>query len=247
MHGQISLEAPPALEALRGESDVALFLDFDGTLVEIAEGPEKISVPADLGKRLVDLGDRMDGRVALVSGRAIPNLENHLGQLPMARAGSHGIARLLPDGSTLGTEPEALPAAAIALLDDFIRDSGFMLETKPHGAALHYRAAPELEETGLEFAEKLAAEHDLHVKRGKSVIELVRPGADKGGAVRAFMEVPPFAGARPVFVGDDITDEDGFKAAEELGGFGILVGDRSPTSAKYRLPEIADVYDWLGL
>jgi len=247
MDGQITLEAPPALEELLGEGALSLFLDFDGTLVEIAEGPEAISVPADLGERLCRFGDRLDGRLALVSGRAIPNLESHLGLLPLARAGSHGIARLMPDGSPLGVEPEALPAEALALLDAFTRESGLMLETKPHGAALHFRAAPELETAGLQFAQEIAATHGLQVKRGKFVIELVRPGADKGGAVQAFMEVPPFAGSRPVFIGDDITDEDGFAAAGELGGFGILVGDRAPSGAQYRLRGVTDVYEWLGL
>ncbi|BBC72828.1 trehalose-phosphatase [Altererythrobacter sp. B11] len=247
MDGQIILEAPPAVADLRGESELALFLDFDGTLVDIAEGPEAIAVPADLGQRLLDLGERLSGRLALVSGRALPNIETHLGPLALARAGSHGADRLLADGQSLGDRPEGLPAEALGMLGDYAGLRDLLLETKPHGAALHFRSAPALESDGLRFAEGLADSFGLAVKRGKSVIELVQPGADKGGAVRAFMEVAPFIGARPVFVGDDITDEDGFAAAEELGGFGVLVGDRAPSGARYRLPGVAEVYEWLSL
>lgn len=241
------LDAPPSLDVLRRENRIALFLDFDGTLIDLAARPDAIDVPADLGTRLGQLSDRLDGRLALVSGRAVPDLERHLGRLEVARAGSHGIARIHADGSTFGDEPEALPDAAIEALRAFAGEYGFVLEGKPHGAALHYRAAPHLEELGMEFATDLAGTHALQVKRGKCVVELVRPGADKGGAVRAFMAVPPFSGSVPVFVGDDVTDEDGFAAAADFGGFGVLVGERTPTRARHALADPAAVYAWLGL
>jgi len=247
MPGRLALDPPPSLQQLCAEGPLALFLDFDGTLVEIAATPGGITVPATLGTTLFELSARLGDRLALVSGRAIPDLEHHLGPLRVARAGSHGIARELADGSSLGTLAEHLPLEVADALRAFAQASGFALEEKQHGAALHYRANPELEPQGAAFAEQIAREHGLEIKRGKCVIELVRPGASKAGAVRAFMEVPPFAGSRPVFIGDDITDEDGFAAAEDLGGFGILVGDRSPSTARYQLADPAAVHAWLGL
>lgn len=242
-----ALPAPPGLPDLRETGPVALFLDFDGTLVALAERPDAIRVPEELGERLCSLADRLDGRLALVSGRSLADVERHLGKVRIACAGSHGIARRLADGAAFGAEPEALPLSVGAALRAFAAEHGFMLEEKPHGAALHFREAPHLESRGLDFAEELAALHGLQMKRGKCVIELVQPGADKAGAVHAFMGQAPFLGARPVFLGDDVTDEDGFAAARDLGGFGILVGDRRPTLARYALRDDAAAREWLGL
>jgi trehalose 6-phosphate phosphatase len=247
MFEHATLPPPPPLPDLSREGPLALFLDFDGTLVDLAPTPDSISVGATLADDLASLSERLDHRLALVSGRAIPDLQRHLGPLRVARAGSHGIARELADGTLLGEVPAPLPEEATQALRDFAAAGGFALEQKPHGAALHYRSDPALEPAGLAFAHDLAGRHQLEVKRGKSVIELVRPGVSKEGAVRAFMQVAPFAGAMPIFVGDDVTDEDGFRAADALGGFGILVGDRTPTRARYQLPDTAAVHDWLGL
>ena len=241
------LQEPPPLEELRARGPVALFLDFDGTLVELAATPDGILVPETLSEQLGQLRERLHGRLALVSGRAISNLEKHLGPLTLACAGSHGASRKLADGSPLGSEAQPLPAAASAELAAFARAEGFDLESKDHGAALHYRSKPSLEQGGVAFAHSVAERHDLAVKRGKFVIELVHRGADKAGAVEAFMAESDFAGALPIFIGDDVTDEDGFAAAEAMGGFGIVVGDRSPTAARYRLSSPAQVHEWLGL
>jgi trehalose 6-phosphate phosphatase len=241
------LPFPPQLDTLTDQGPLALFLDFDGTLVELADLPTSVSVPARLGQRLERLSSRLGGRLALISGRAVADLETYLGELRVARAGSHGLARFTADGAVLGAEPSGLPDAASGSLETFAAAHGFVLERKPHGAALHYRTAPHLEAQGLEFADRLARSHGLQVKRGSYVAELVSQDADKGAAVRAFMDVPPFAGSRPVFVGDDLTDEDGFAAASALGGFGVLVGNREPTAAAYRLADAAEVYRWLDL
>lgn len=238
---------PPDFADLRRSGLPALFVDFDGTLVEIADRPDAISVPSDLAARLLALSDRIDGRVALVSGRALGDIESYTGALSIARAGSHGGARLLASGVPLGDAAGVLPAQVVAAIRSFAQKHAFALEEKPHGAALHYRAAPDLAQLGHDFADELALAHGLQVKRGKFVIELVLPGADKGAAVRAFMAVAPFAGGLPIFIGDDVTDEDGFAAAEQLGGFGIRVGDPAPTRARYRLSDPAAVHAWLGL
>lgn len=247
MDSAADLSAPPALADLSREAPVALFLDFDGTLIELAETPEGIVVPQDLATRLVRLSKRLEGRLALVSGRAVANVEEHCGPLGIAIAGSHGLSRFSATRRRLGRQPEPLPDGVFQAFAEFAAGNGFHLETKAYGAALHYRADPSLAERAEAFAGSLAREHGLMVKRGKYVVELVPPGADKGAAVRAFMGEPPFAGARPVFVGDDVTDEDGFRAAAELGGFGVLVGRRSPTVARYGLADPAAVVAWLGL
>jgi len=241
------LPAPPSLASLLAMGPVALFLDFDGTLVEIAATPDAIVVPPGMVARLCTLSERLSGCLALASGRAIDNLELHCGPLGVACAGSHGLARYSAGRQRLGEEPLPVSTEVFEALGQFAYDEGFRLETKTHGAALHYRSDPSLEERGLVFTGLLAKEHGLIVKRGKCVIELVPPGADKGTAVHAFMAEPPFAGARPVFVGDDLTDEDGFLAADELGGFGILVGRRTPTNARYGVADPAAVQQWLDL
>lgn len=247
MPAQTALARPPALAALLSGGPVALFLDFDGTLVEIAPGPDAIAVPSGLDQQLCMLGERLGGRLALVTGRSLDNLGQHLGTPPIARAGSHGASRRMADGGMLGNDPPPLPDAVRSTLSAFAADSGVLVEAKPHGAALHYRADPAQEEHVEALASRVAGEHGLTIKRGKCVVELVTPGAGKDGAVRAFMARAPFAGAMPVFIGDDVTDEDGFRAAAEMGGWGIIVGDRASQSARYRLPKVQDVHAWLEL
>lgn len=244
------LPPPPDLDTLlapAGQSPLALFLDFDGTLVDLAPTPDGIQVPPHLSRSLHRLADRLKGRLALVSGRAIVDLEDHLGPMSIAKAGSHGSDCRHADGENIGEVPSGLPPELLARVAEFAQQHGFALEDKPHGAALHYRSDPSLEDKGVAFARQIAESNDLDIKRGKCVIELVGRGANKGSALRGFMEHAPFAGAKPVFVGDDITDEDGMRAACDLGGFGILVGEREPTCAKYALASPAAVHQWLGL
>ena len=238
------LPAPPPLSELERP---ALFLDFDGTLVEIAHAPHAIEVPAGLSNRIAALDERIGGRLALISGRALDDVENHLGATGFCRAGSHGFDCRGADGSPLGDEPRALPDAAIGALQKFAREAGFDYESKPHGGALHFRSRPEQANEALHFALTVAKTHELTVKRGSGVVELVHAGADKGSAVRAFMRQPAFCGALPIFVGDDLTDEDGMRAATALGGFGVIVGDRTDTVARYRVGTVREVHRWLGL
>ncbi|MCC0011715.1 MAG: trehalose-phosphatase [Sphingomonadaceae bacterium] len=242
-----SLAIPPALDVLSASEPVALFLDFDGTLVAIADTPDGIEVPSDLAARLEALAARVGQRLALVSGRSPGNLAEHLGPVLVAIAGSHGMARTGRDGQPVGTPPRQIADAALARIEAAAAAAGAAVERKAHGMALHYRLAPEREADVLAAAHELAATHGLIVKQGKCVAELVPPGGDKGSAVRAFMTEAPFAGTVPVFVGDDVTDEDGFRAATELGGFGIAVGERPSDSARYHLSSVSDVHAWLNL
>ncbi|WP_296722471.1 trehalose-phosphatase [Erythrobacter sp.] len=246
MESRPCLPAPPRLSSLLADRPLALFLDFDGTLVEIADGPDAIAVPPGLADRLQALAARLNGALALVSGRSIANLTDFLGPLPLHLAGSHGGHVLAPDGAPL-REAAPLPSPVVDALGTFAQANGLLHERKAHGGALHYRARPDLEGGTRRFADALASEHGLATKSGKCVIELVWPGADKGGAVDLLSSEPPFAGALPVFIGDDVTDEDGFAACARHGGFGIAVGERESAAARYSLPSVKDVHAWLQL
>lgn len=245
MGHQSELLPPPPLAEIVAKGPVALFLDFDGTLVPIASGPDEIVVPADIADTLEALSLRLSGRLALISGRSLEDLAWHIGTPPIFRAGSHGGARCAQDGSLIGEAPAAIPLEAVAALEEFAALENMVFEPKTHGAALHFRSRPELADRALAFAEEQAKTHGLQVKQGKAVVELVRAGVGKDGAVEVFMADPAFAGAMPIFIGDDVTDEDGFSAAMEFGGFGIAVGERKSRAARYRIQNVEDVHEWL--
>ncbi|HEY0314617.1 MAG TPA: trehalose-phosphatase [Allosphingosinicella sp.] len=236
-------DAPPPLADL---AEGSLFLDFDGTLVALADRPDAIAVPRHLAPLLDRVAAALGGRLAILTGRALADLDRHLAAPHLAAAGSHGLELR---GATAQAEhtagPNALVHARAALAAFAAGAPGLLVEDKPASVALHYRLAPERETAALALAESLAAATGLAVQRGKMVVELRPPGPDKGDAVRALMAEPPFAGARPVVVGDDLTDEDGFRAAAALGGFGILVGAARVTEARYRLPGVEAVHAWL--
>ncbi|MDT9597431.1 trehalose-phosphatase [Sphingosinicella rhizophila] len=225
----------------------ALFLDFDGTLVELAETPASINVPAKLGHLLGALSEKLEGRVAIVSGRAIRDLQDHLDCSGVAIAGSHGLELLMPDGRRLCPEvPERLAAARSELAAFAASTPGILIEDKPFGVAAHYRQAPAEEAKVVALVRDLAARTGMSLQRGKMVAELRPGGAHKGDAVRALMREPVFAGGRPIFVGDDLTDEDAFSAAADLGGGGVLVGPARATVARWRLRDVAAVARWLN-
>lgn len=222
---------------------MALFLDFDGTLVEIAETPDSIMVPDDLARRLESLAARIDGRLALITGRSLADIGGHLGRGAIRIVGSHGAEH----GDAGDPAPSLSRDATAAIAALAAQWPGLLVETKPHGIAIHYRQEPEAETAVLLVMDDIAEREDLAVRRGKMVVELGPAGADKGQAVARLMSQPPYAGATPVFIGDDITDEDGFAAAAAAGGHGILVGAPRATAAQYRLASTAEVYRWLDL
>ena len=242
------LPDPPALSDLRARGPVALFLDFDGTLVEIAPTPDSIEVPGGLAAALEDLAARQGGALAVVSGRAIDNLREHLGPFRFAVAGSHGAEVRGASGERIGGKPQALSADVREAIEKFAAGhDGVEVEYKSFGLALHYRAAPDAGDEVLAFAKDLAATKHLQLKTGKSVCELMHAGGGKDRAVSVLMESAPFAGAHPVFIGDDVTDEDGFAEVLRRGGTAIRVGEPKPTEAEFGLAGPDAVRDWLGL
>ncbi len=237
-----TLEAPP-LSLLDG---AALFLDFDGTLVELAETPDSIRVPPQLEPLIRRLQVRLDGRLAIISGRSIADLERYVSCAGIAVSGSHGLELQLADGTRVPLyAPPSLEEVRSKVAAFADGRPALLVEEKPAGIALHYRRSPEEGARVLDFMRDLAGRSGFAVQQGKMVVELRPPGADKGDAVRALMLEPAFAGARPVFVGDDQTDEHGFQAAAALGGSGILVGPERETAATYRLESVGAVSNWL--
>jgi len=237
------LDEPPPLNLLH---DGSLFLDFDGTLVEIVERPDAVAVDRRLATLMSRLADRLQGRLAVVSGRPRAEIDALLGGDGFAVGGSHGLELRWPDGRIIAPEtPPGLAEIAAQMHALVNAHPGILVEEKPFGIALHYRSAPDAAADCHTLAERLADEFGLALQTGKMVVELRAAGGDKGAALRAFMAEPPMRGTRPLFVGDDLTDEDAFAAAAALGGHGILVGPSRPSAAHYRLPDVAAVRTWL--
>lgn len=225
----------------------ALLLDLDGTLTPIRERPGDVLVDQRMLDLLRRLADRLDGRLAVVSGRSVEELRRLLPGLPLCLAGIHGLERCRPGAPVVRAAPSAgLDHARSELAAFAAANPGLLLEDKGLGIALHYRQAPELEAAARATARAIAARHELLAQTGKMVIEVRSGGADKGSAIATFMAEPPFVGSRPLFVGDDDTDEAGFVQASKLGGYGILVGAPRPTAARFGLADVAAVEAWLA-
>lgn len=239
-----SLPTPPS-SLLEGAS---LFIDFDGTLVEIVDRPDAVIVDEGLRDLLASLRATLDGRVAIVSGRSLAQLDAMLGPIAQALAlsGSHGNEHRWNGVTAHPIRPATLDAATDALNAFAAAHPGTLVEIKSYSVALHYRLAPASGPSAQTVAARLADEHGLGLEHGKMVVELRVAGGDKGVAVQRLMARAPMAGSRPLFIGDDLTDEAGFKAARALGGVGILVGEPRRTAAEFWLRDVAAVRNWLG-
>src|SRR5690606_34627785 len=224
----------------------ALFLDLDGVLAPLAPTPDAVGPDARRTAVLTRLTRALQGRTAVVSGRTLAEIDRISDGAARAASGVHGLERRRGDGTLLRATPSPALGQALQAFYAFAADRpGVLVEDKSLSAGLHFRQAPEAGEAATRLATDLAAATGLTLQPGSMVLELKTPGADKGVAVRAFMQEAPFLGATPVMVGDDLTDEAGFEAAQGLGGFGVLVGSPRPTAARYRLSDVSDVLDWL--
>ena len=237
--------APPAHPA---GAAWALFLDFDGTLVELATTPDAVVIPSKLRAILSACMEAFDEAVAIVSGRPIAALDTLLGPLRLPAAGLHGLELRMLDGTIEETAHRTAGLAELcARFHSLVReDARLVVEDKGSSVALHFRRAPERERELRELVARAATPHNGHqVMHGKMVLEIRPTDADKGTAIDRFLETPPFAGRLPVFAGDDITDEDGFAAVNRHGGISIKVGT-GETRAAYRVPDVAALRGWLA-
>jgi trehalose 6-phosphate phosphatase len=238
-----TLPPPPA-----AAPDWAWFLDVDGTLIDIAPTPSAIVMPIQLPPLLQRLHDAHGGALALVSGRTLDNLRQLVAPFDPPAAGLHGLE--WRDGAGMvghAAAPPGLDDIRARLHHAAGQHPGLLVEDKGVAVALHYRQAPELADYVRQVAEDAVHDHPGYgLVAGKMVAEIKPNGADKGTALAAFMRAPPFAGRRPVFVGDDVTDEDGFAAANRLGGLSVLVGPPRDSTARFRLPDIQACRVWLA-
>lgn len=219
----------------------ALLLDMDGTLIDIAPTPDAVVRPPGLVEVLRTVRRQLNDAVAVISGRPIAEVDAMLGDAPYAVAGEHGgVIRRSPGGAIDHRPLPGLPAAAIARGEAAVAaHPGTLLERKSHALVLHYRLAPDAADALRAAADAIAAmAPGLMVMTTSMAWEVKPAGVDKGHAVDALMAAPPFHGRVPVYIGDDVTDEDGMRAARALGGFGLRVQDN--------FGDAAGVRAWLG-
>jgi len=237
--------ASPALPGI--DAQTALFLDFDGTLADLAPQPEAVQLAADLIPVLTQLAAQLNGALAIVSGRRLSDLDGFLAPLLLPSAAEHGAQHRLAGGEVICLASPNLQAVVRTATALAARHAGLRVEIKSAAVALHYRHAPALETLALQhLLDAVDSAPGLELLRGKSVLEVKPAGISKGTAIEAFMAAPPFAGRLPLFAGDDTTDEAGFSAVQLLGGQGIKVGEGS-SLAHYRCPSPAALRQWLRL
>jgi trehalose 6-phosphate phosphatase len=225
--------------------DWALLLDVDGTLLEFAPHPDGVRVPDGLVDDLRRLHAALGGALGLVSGRRLETLDALFGPGQLPAIGLHGLQRRdVAMGSHAAHEWAVVCEGARALCAKF---PGALVEDKGITLALHWRSAPAAEEPLREFANSALIQlPGYRLQPGHDVVELRPDGHDKGDAIVAMLDSPPFRGRFPVFVGDDLTDEHGFEAVNLRHGLSVRVGHREPTVATRGLHGPAHVRQWLA-
>lgn len=237
-----------ATDALSADPvDWALFLDLDGTLIDIADTPETVVVPEALPALLERLARGLDGALAIISGRPLEQIDRLLHPHRFVIAGLHGLEwRLSPDARPVVDHClsiEELRPAIRTIGESF---GGVLMEDKGNALAIHYRRNPAAAAQLRVALEKAIAGHnDIELLSGKMVFEIKPAAANKRVAVHRLMQRTPFAGRVPIFVGDDTTDRDGFKAARELGGMAVAVGAAVSDEQALILPNPSAVRQWL--
>lgn len=244
----LSREGAP-LAALPADAGRAFFFDIDGTLLEIAETPSGVRVDADLVAMICRLYECAGGAVALISGRRVADVDALFPGLRLPIAGQHGLERRDAVGGEHHHEPEGVdwPRLKERVKDALAGLDGLLQEDKGLTLAVHFRQNPALEGQVAGRLGRIVAAAGATVKLqpGKCVLEVKPSGRDKGTAIAEFMSEPPFRGRRPVFVGDDVTDEYGFRMVNDLGGDSIKVG-AGQSAARWRLADVSAVRRWLA-
>lgn len=227
---------------------IAIFLDFDGTLAAIEEHPDAVSVPPATLKTLTELDQATGGAIAIITGRPIIGIDYFLKPLRLPIAGVHGLERRGADGtySNAPINQQALDAVADSLTPFVKSQPHLWLEAKRGSIALHFRQRPDLaQECADKVAQAIAAYPSLHVLPGKMVFEIKAGTSSKADAIAAFMREAPFVGRRPLFAGDDVTDEQAFPLITRLNGISIKIG-AGETRATHRSADPATFAQWLG-
>jgi trehalose 6-phosphate phosphatase len=224
----------------------AIFLDFDGTLTELAARPDAVVIAPGLPETLRRLSGALNGALAIVSGRPVAEIDHYLYPTVLPVAGVHGAERRGSDGHLrrmAAPNIDLVVAAAQALA---ARYPALLVEVKPGAVAVHYRQAPELEHICLDaMTQALSLADGMVLLRGKMVVELKPHRASKGLAVRSFLQDDaPFKGRCPWFIGDDVTDEAAFEAVQSMRGVAIKIG-AGETLAQHRLDSPAELRRWL--
>jgi trehalose 6-phosphate phosphatase len=223
-----------------------MFLDVDGTLLDFAGHPQDVEVPAELIAVLSTLVDKVP--LALISGRPIIDLDRLFAPLKLPIAGQHGGERRAANGQITRKDRLSQLSAARQVLEKFVEaHPGLLLEDKGLTLAIHYRRTPHFKPAVEAVMNGLmqAIGKAFILLAGNMVYEIRPSGTDKGLAIVEFMQETPFTGRVPVFIGDDVTDEDGFVVVNRLGGYSIKVGD-GETAARWRLPDVAAVLGWIA-
>jgi trehalose 6-phosphate phosphatase len=228
--------------------ELAVLLDIDGTILDIAPTPVAVAVPASLRSTLARLLQQTGGAVALVSGRRLDDVDRLFAPLRLPVVGGHGAElRLSAAGEETHGTPELPGRIRHRVAGIAEATPGVLVEDKGYALAIHYRLAPEQEPAVKQAVAAIRREwpaESLEVLPGKAVIEIKPAGFDKGAGIRALMRHKPFAGRRPIFIGDDTTDESAFAVLPEFGGIGFSVGRRAHGTA-YCFAAPADVRGWL--
>jgi len=243
--------AEPSSAAARSRLDqCALLLDIDGTLLDLAPTPREVWVPPGLAETLNRLAERTSGALALVSGRSLNDIDLIFAPEQFSAVGGHGAEmRIAIDNEAVATHAPPMDKelkrrlAAIARLSP-----GILLEDKGYSLALHYRLAPHAEKAIYAAVSLIRADlpnAPIEVLPGKCVCEIKHSGFDKASGVRELMAQEPFKGRRPIFIGDDVTDESVFAIMPDLGGLAYSVGRRAQGVAGH-FDEPGDVREWLA-
>jgi len=234
---------PGDLARIAPLSSCAYFLDADGTLLDIMPRPEDVVADDGLRTLLAGLVGAAQGALGLVSGRAIKDIDRIFAPLIFPVSGLHGAEIRFPDRSRGSSANDGAMDGVRRPLAGFVAaHPGLRLEDKGAALAIHFRQKPDLANEVLEFLGALAQQSGLAVQEGKMVAELKQPHHDKGNGIAALLARPPFSGRKPVFIGDDLTDESGFLFVNARGGVSVRVGPAGIASdARYRLPDPASV------
>ena len=232
----------PRIGDLKGH---AIFLDLDGTIAEIAEHPDDVSVQPATLRLLEALSDESKGALAVISGRELSAIDRLLHPLKLPAAGVHGLERRDAAGVLHGSQPLELHPISYVFEKALGDETGVIIERKRGAVALHYRLRPDLERRCCEIVKEVLGQRgDVRLIHGKMVFEILQKGADKGSVINTFLQEPPFQGRIPIFAGDDVTDEAGFAAVNRQGGISIKVGGRE-TDARFRARNVQELEGWL--